>query len=233
MTAVVSGGGGEQPGSVVIVGQSEKCMRSLSACGLTYESFELGPELAAFCKQEFDAAVPLVAFVSFESQTEGPRSVSCVRESHPAARVIAFASSWEDGRKLGAVESGVDICVNCNDGAVALLSVVIRELSEAASLLAVMLKARTTRRLWLSLSATEYIALRAAFVDVTNLAVALQCDISVRTVDRHRNSAFRKLGGGTLMDVVTRMWEAGLHTLPAEHSDLLMNVGKLEAVHRR
>lgn len=206
------------------------CMKGLQACGVDYRSYESGPGLAVACQARFETGVPVVALVNFESQTGGPRAAQLILQNHAAARVIAFSESWDDGRKLNAVSCGVHEFVNCGDGGIALLTVVVAQLREAACALQIIRSGDDARKRWLSLSATEYYILRAAFTGDTNLAVALRCDISVRTVDRQRNSAFMKLDCETLLDVVTRMHHAGLRMLPSEHSDLLMEVGRLQSI---
>lgn len=219
-----------RPGTILVANDRSGCMRDLQACGLEYGSVEQGPALAVSCKRLFDSAEPVVALVNFESQKEGPQTVACILENHPAARLIAFADTWEDGRRLGALESGAHALVNCGDGAVSLLTVVVAQLGEAACRLQIIRSGDDARKRWLALSATEYYVLRGAFTGVTNQAVALQCDISVRTVDRQRNSAFMKLDCETLLDIVARMYQAGLQTLPSEHSELLIEVGRLQSL---
>jgi DNA-binding NarL/FixJ family response regulator len=223
-------GTGPVRGTILVANDRSGCMRDLQACGLEYRSLELGPELVASCVGLFTSEEPLVALVNFESQTEGPQTVACILQNHPAARVIAFADAWDDGRSLGALKSGVHATVNSSDGAVALLTIAIRELSESTCLTAQAHASKNARRRWLSLSDVEYRVVRAAFVGKTSLAVALECDISVRTVDRQRNSAFEKLDCETMLDVVTIMHDAGLYTLPPEHSDLVLEVGRQEQI---
>ena len=218
-------------GTILVANDRSGCMRHLQACGLEYRSVELEPALAVSCAGLFTSEEPLVALVSFESQTEGPQTVACILQNHPAARVIAFADSWDDGRRYGAMKSGVHAEVNCSDGAVGLLSTVIQQLSESTCLTAQAHASKSTRRRWLSLSDVEYHVLRAVFVGKTNIAVAHECDISVRTVDRQRNSAFEKLDCETMLDVVTRMLDAGLCTLPPSHADLILEVGRQEQLH--
>ena len=220
----------DAPGQVLIACDPDNCMQALHTCGLEYATSELIPDTAAWCNKRYAEMVPAVVVVGFESQTEGPLTVQSVFENHPAARVVAFAKAWDDSRKLTAVTSGVNAVVNCGDGSVSLLTTVVNELAESKYLLEGIRRANIARKDWLQLDACEYYVLRAAFVGDTNLAVSTKCDISVRTVDRLRHRALSKLRGNTLLDVVQRMHEAGLSTLPSDYSDLLLEIGRLQTL---
>lgn len=220
----------DAPGQVLIACDPGNCMQALQACGIEYATSELIPDTAAWCNERYAAMVPAVAVVGFESRTEGPLIVQSVLANHPAARVVAFAKAWDDSRKLTAVTSGVNAVMNCSDGHGALLTTIVNELAESRCLLERIGRANIARKDWLQLDASEYYVLRAAFVGDTNLAVSIKCDISVRTVDRLRHRALRKLGGDTLLDVVLSMHEAGLRTLPSDYSDLLLEIGRLQTL---
>ena len=216
--------------SVVVIGSLRRFLGSLGNCGYRYIECDNLSYAAAILNQS-GPKVPVVMMVSFDDTDATTLPVLMkFRATASVAWIVGCAEAWSDSSRLNAITSGVDELFCVGNGAFAVQCCVANGIARSQNRIKKWESEQAARAAWFNLTGNEYLVTRAAFSGSTNAAIAEQLDLSKRTLDRIRNRALEKLGASSLLDVVERISEAGLRTLPETFSQLVQELSLADGV---